>query len=736
MKRLFYICFSIVYLLVLSNKSYSQQWISIDGSQRGKTISSEVIESNSTSYKVKVKIHGLYDNIIKNEHGLFHLLGFDGGFNLMKTGNPSLPCFTQLIAIPPHSEVSASVIEENWMETEVGTLYPTQNYIDDEQHPKAFQKNENTYKCAFIPNMVTLGEEHRWKGIRNVGISVCPFKYFPTEDKLSVLSSFVLQVCFQRQRPTLLWEDTSGHGLFNNTAYREQSTVQNNLNRDNDEEYNYLIVVGNPSYLNNSVFVESLNKFRLWKALKGYKTKVVSTNDTGFYPYSIKEFIQGERNKCLQYVLFVGDSDWIPLSSVNSFYGSGSISGDYWYGCDTNSDMADIAIGRFSISSISDFVNMVEKTIKYEYTHNYNDRTLLVAHRDPAYGYKGCCESIKNAFYTSCDMSFHTAYGGDSATNADVIAHINEGDGIINYRGHGGSYFWGDGDYAPYTWNNSGESFESSQINNMDSTTCSVFFSIACNTGDIANDSVSMLEAFTRSDHGAVAFVGSTYSSKTLANNEYDVLLFQKLLNDGVRNLGRLNLDAHNINFSLHPTEDDYELIAKNNAFSYICGGDPSLEIWTSYPASPQNVSVTSANGYITVNTGVTGNYYIAIASGDGQRIDSIGCSSPTCTFPIPNTGKFFFAINKPCYRPYVIYYDSESEYIQNVVFNYDAYYVCTPCYNNDYFPLEIGEGISATSPGEVIVKSGRKLVIKNGPGGVYIDTGFLCEKGAVFEVK
>ena len=35
-----------------------------------------------------------------------------------------------------------------------------------------------------------------------------------------------------------------------------------------------------------------------------------------------------------------------------------------------------------------------------------------------------------------------------------------------------------------------------------------------------------------------------------------------------------------------------------------------------------------------------------------------------------------------------------------------------------------------------VVVKSGNKLCIKNGSGGVTIQDGFECEQGAVFEIK
>lgn len=61
--------------------------------------------------------------------------------------------------------------------------------------------------------------------------------------------------------------------------------------------------------------------------------------------------------------------------------------------------------------------------------------------------------------------------------------------------------------------------------------------------------------------------------------------------------------------------------------------------------------------------------------------------------------------------------------------FNYDAYY--------NHTPLAIGYGVTPdVEDGEVIVKKGYKLIIKKGSGGVMLDYGFECEKGAIIEIK
>ena len=61
--------------------------------------------------------------------------------------------------------------------------------------------------------------------------------------------------------------------------------------------------------------------------------------------------------------------------------------------------------------------------------------------------------------------------------------------------------------------------------------------------------------------------------------------------------------------------------------------------------------------------------------------------------------------------------------------FDYDAYYTATP--------LDVHTEATMYDEDEgTIVRSGNKLVIKKGSGGVTINEDFECEKGAIFEIK
>ena len=162
-------------------------------------------------------------------------------------------------------------------------------------------------------------------------------------------------------------------------------------------------------------------------------------------------------------------------------------------------------------------------------------------------------------------------------------------------------------------------------------------------------------------------------------------------------------------------------------AFSYLCGGDPTLELWTAHPTRI-NATVTPTDNSITINIGNNlGAYTLYIVSANGDLLDSISCSNSTCTFPIP-TDKFYFSIYKHNCVPYIYYYDRISNEISGITFTYDAYFKASP--------FEMNNSVFVDYSGPVIVKPNNRLFIKNGSEGINISRDFKCEKGAIFEVK
>lgn len=165
--------------------SDNQNWIPIKNKLSSTCVSLEVIESNTTSYKIKVKINKLNDKII-NKNGMeLHQLSFDNDRTLQNIGEPALPVITQFIGIPFGSDYTKKITEEVWTDIRIGKIYPTQKPYVGESKDTAFVIKENIYKNAYYKqNLLTESEMMTWKGIDNVILTICPFKYYPSEKKV------------------------------------------------------------------------------------------------------------------------------------------------------------------------------------------------------------------------------------------------------------------------------------------------------------------------------------------------------------------------------------------------------------------------------------------------------------------------------------------------------------------------------------------------------------------------
>ena len=695
-----------------------------------------MLRDDASTYQVEFTINGLYDQAITNGHGSFHHLSFTKGGSWQALGDPSLPVISQLIAIPSGAMMSPSVTDEEWVDIDMPTIYPAQKLLREGETLKEFVINEQSYSQPFLPPLISMGDQMEWRGINNKPLAVCPFKYYPQNGKLSVLRHFVLRVDFlpsdeEPSRTQLQYKKNGHYGLFDNSVFTENVSRESNSSSEN---YEYLIFVKNSTIYNSN----KLKEFRRWKALRGIKTKVILINSSWNSSNAIKDTIKNERNKGVRYVLFIGDDSSIEIKYVTSLVDSHKIiKSDYWYGCINNNNnyLEEIPIGRFPTSQLSEFTNMVDKTIRYEMGQNLSNKVLLVAHYDGANApgsYQSCSNTILGQ--DSLNATFFTAYGapinqgGDDATNSDVINQINQGMHIVNYRGHGGTDFWGGSDWGDTYWNVQNETFYASEVNNMSSNTNALFFSVSCNTGNITANS-NMLETFMRSPKGASAFVGSTTSSYTYPNNTYDISLFEKLYNSDTCRLGDVNMNAHVYTIRNFSPGIQYNTnLAIDNAFSYICGGDPTLEIWKSDPIPVPDVNISSLGSSITVSTGINSGYYVCLSTLDGDFIDSTWVSSNTYTFTKPSD-KFYFSIYKHDYIPFVVYCDSETDFLQNVTIADNRFY--------DNSPFSAGEAVDdSSSYGDVIMNSGSNLFIQKGSNGVLLDSGFKCNKGARLVIK
>lgn len=712
MKRVFRPFWLMIFLLNICLIGHSQglrEWISLDSSAIGTPPTEEVLISDKSVHIVKFTIHGFYDETINKVGKVFHKLSLPNYSSYTsEIGKPALPTISQLIGIPQGNSCTTSIMVSDSVTMSTDTLFPHQKPTLETEEPN-FSFDESSYrKEEYKIPIILKGDVNRWKCTNNIRCDVVPFHYFPRKGKLTIRKEMIL---------ILKFDTVDTNNTLNKLSVSDIKIFDNKLNLDSltdfdgdDQSYDYLVIVGDTSKMLNSL---SLRRFLKWKAYKGYKTKVVSTYVTGNTCQSIKEYIAMEYAKGLRYVLFVGNDDRIPM-----YYWQNRQKSDYWYGCmDGNDDyQADIAIGRFATNDSSELNNIIDKTIAYESQENkYGSNVLLVAHKQNApYKYQGCLETIRTASYLT-PMTFLKAYGADSsvggteATNDSVISKINIGLNIVNYRGHGSWNSWATG------WSYDNKEFTSNEVAELNNICYPIVFCIACQTSDIRGHQC-LMQHFMTSKYGATAYLGATENSYTEANHVFDQLLFDQILNKGIYNLGDVNIQSHILNMAKSNL-----YYAKENAFCYLCGGDPTLEILTQPTKIFSDLSISFDDYKIKINVPDLNEYSVSVVVNDKNLYTKHTSESSMILESLPTEATI--VLNKHNYIPYAFTYKgNDVVYVQNTIVNNNVKY----CGKT----IETGYNVTSSKDfGTVTIKNGGSLIL-NGTESVVIKNGFECEKG------
>lgn len=714
-------------LLISSVYLFSQEWISLDSSNVVRKPLVEIVSSNSQELVFSVKIFGFYKDLVNIDNSIYAHIHIPDCQSLGEVGKPALPIITELIEVPSESDLRITIIDSTCNQLLGYHIYPYQTPLLETETNATFEKDNEFYSSSvtYPSQNYYYSELMNWRGVHNRNLILCPFKYQPQEQILKVLSEFKIRVEFNG-----IINSKNAHNSKYIKAFKEHilnyngEEISDNLDKGNEKGkitlcYDYLIIAS-PTYFNSV----PLRELRDWKSRVGIKCKMVSTATTGTTATEIKDYISNEYTKRgIGYVLFVGDHTDIPLYNWNNW------DSDYWYGCvdpGTSSDyQAEIAIGRFSVSSLSELENMVNKTINYEKRppiSNWVEKSLLIAHKENAPDkYQNCKEQIHNTTYSITTPIFdiaygaHAAQGGNDATNQTIINALNDGRGLVNYRGHGSETGW------ISSWSYQNNAFDSEEINSLTSTTKTpIIFSVACSNGAIYATNTCMLENFTRGTNGAVAFLGATKPSYTTVNHTFDKELYSHIYNNGVYNIGDVLVQS-NIQTMTNHSNNSSSIC---NAKIYLWGGDPSLEIWTATPSMFTNVTISDNGTSVSVNTGGVSDCSIIICStlDDGASFFNIAEGVSNYTFSSV-ARPYYVTVKKHNFIPYI-----SDTYLQNKNISSDAFISGKNIY--------AGENVKPIAPqGEVIIEDGTNIII-DADEDVHIEGGFEIETTGSMEIR
>ncbi len=577
-------CAAVICSLLIAAEADAQSrpmWIAFDSTPPGSpaVIVFDENQSNATDSFFDVFIHGFWsiDKVDPATGQHYQKIEVPGMGTISETGAPDLPALTLEMAITTGA-TSATLVETTWLAGWNTWDYlvwpqPLDELDREEGTPERFVKNDSLYQLN-VPWPVEHGTNPTTRmtlgSIPAAAATVYPVKWNP--------SSGVIQVGTHARYHY-------SHGVFQKGAadfplFTRERIRQAEIKFDNWPAVDD-IVLPNPVFYDGeylfitpSEYLDELDPLIKQKKARGFHTTVVTSGVTRSTCASIRTAIINWYNSTPawrdHYCLLVGDVDVIPLCTApieSEDYPSGFPTEDLYGSVNGNDLDEEVYVGRLSVDTGADVTEQVERILNYEDTPELYccyDKVTLVAHKEGApRKYVGAHESVRNATYAVPPV-FTTRYGNGIAPDGFVTHDINEGLGLVAYRGHGSATAWTD-------WNAHGDDYDEEDIDNLDNGPLTpAVWSFACQNHSLETEDCFGEYIMNRGEDGAVSVYASTVDSYTDQNHELDRRMFR-----AVYHLG-LTTQSHAIEYA---EAKIIEMGWKSNPWMYLLLGDPDMQI-------------------------------------------------------------------------------------------------------------------------------------------------------------
>jgi hypothetical protein len=279
------------------------------------------------------------------------------------------------------------------------------------------------------------------------------------------------------------------------------------------------------------------------------------------------------------YLLLVGDANAIPLGTYTWPETMAAIPTDDWFGTPADGSFhKEVWVGRLSVDGVADLQNQIGKIIDYELDpvpEGRYDRALLVAHAEDAPGkYQQAHEDVRTASYAH-PPAFVTMYGSmPGVANAPVSAVIDQGTGVVAYRGHGATNVWAG-------WNTLAQDYHKNDVIGLVNDVHPVVWAITCTNGNIGAEGGGTSDCIAETwmemaGTAGVASYGATVTTSTTPNHELDRRLFEAVYGEGLVVHGQAIAWAEQHVESIWP--------GHKNTWAYLLLGDPSMTVRRDVP--------------------------------------------------------------------------------------------------------------------------------------------------------
>jgi len=610
-------------------------------------------------------------------------------------GMPELPLFSTLLQLKNNIDYKIKYTIKSSYYIEDIIVLPYKNKSD-----KMLPYNQSFYQSdqVYPQKIVSISDPKAFRGLEVAEITVIPFIYSPSENKIEVIKEIEIIVLEEGFRNSIQISDVKPSRAF------EKIKKSYILNYERNEEFQVpaiLYVCGGTAI--DHPYVQQLFD---WRHEQGYKVYSVSTSEIGSSASEVKSYIQNAYHNWDIPPEFVG-----LIGDVSGSYGIGYFTenwsgyygeGDQPYALLEGDDLyPEILIGRLSVSSSTNLSTVINKTISYEKGDNINEFELdwyessaLVG--DPSSSGQSTIitnEYIENMMLVNNFENIQTNFGQGNYANW-MQNKLNDGILYFNYRGYIG---------------NSG--FYNTHINNANNGYKTPFVTfITCGTGGYSGTSIT--EDFIRAGtaqnpKGAVAAIGTaTSGTHTAFNNIVDMGIYEGVFAQSIETAGGVLAHGKLSLLNTYPSNPNNSVSIFSHWNNLM--GDPALHLFTDTPQNlvvnhPENIQY----GTNVINVLVTDSQnnpvdsaWVTLLKDNDEIFTSIWTNSQgLATFNIDYTisGEIIITITSQNFFPYQ----------NNIVINQSPNQIMLDTDNiviiEDGGSNTVGNGNNMINPGEIV---------------------------------
>jgi hypothetical protein len=524
-----------------------------------------VIESDPNHTLIEVLLPEITVERVTVDGRELGVLRVPGGHPYGDVGQPRLAVDGTLIAIPPTSGVDLRIVDASYRTLSAPPLVPVRAADAEPGEPLYFDEAAYASSSLFPLETVTAGEPAIMRDFRVVPLRVYPVRYDAAAGEITVTTRLIVELDYSRPgRINLLTTSRPASPAFRATYERKIANYEFVRPRYMEDDAGKYLIITHDS------FYDIILPLAEWKHQRGMEVEVAKLSVIGSSTSAIKSYIQSAYNGWIvppEYILLVGDTEYLPTYSSSDDYYAKLAGSDY---------LVDVHLGRFSADSVADCELLLSKTMGYGKTPFMSDLdwfrsgTLIVRqdYDEDDDIYFGDTWHAYNLMEASNFAQIDTFFSRNGTDRDDVHAAVTDGRSLLMYRGQGVSNWWSPYDCNP---NSTNPGFK-----------LPVVIAGTCGSGAFYSDGYPcetwMRAGTAGAPKGSVGFLATSRVASHVAHLRSAVArgIWSALFNERKYTIGAALDEGKYDLYVLYGDQGEYA--------GWNCQGDPELDVWTAVP--------------------------------------------------------------------------------------------------------------------------------------------------------